>query len=122
MKRIPGLVALLVLALTGCAKKPAPEAAAGADRRLTTAKVERTDAAAIVEVDGTVVGATEAILSSRLAAPVVEVLAVPGQTVRAGAVLVRSVVCGGATVARGEVVLDRVVAAPAGGGQREAAA
>ncbi len=89
MKRIPGLVALAVLAFAGCAKKPAPEAASGANRKLATAKVERSDAAATVEVDGTVVGVTEAILSSRLAAPVVEVLAVPGQTVRAGAVLVR---------------------------------
>ena len=89
MRRIPGLLALAVLALAGCAKKPAPEAAAAADRPLATATVERSDAAATVEVDGTVVGVTEAVLSSRLAAPVVEVRAVPGETVRAGEVLVR---------------------------------
>ncbi len=89
MKRIPGVVVLAVFALAACAKRPAPEAAAAADRKLATAKVERSDAAAVVEVDGTVVGSTEAVLSSRLSAPVVEVYAVPGQTVRAGTVLVR---------------------------------
>jgi len=89
MRRIPGLLALAVLAFAGCAKKPAPESAAAADRSLATATVERSDAAATVEVDGTVVGVTEAVLSSRLAAPVVEVRAVPGETVGAGAVLVR---------------------------------
>ncbi len=91
MNRIAGLVVLVltVLAFAGCARKPAPGAAVATDRPLATAKVERSDAASSVEIDGTVVGATEAILSSRLAAPVVEVRAVPGQTVRAGTVLVR---------------------------------
>jgi RND family efflux transporter MFP subunit len=89
MKRIWVLPALAGLLFAGCAKKPASEAAADADRKLATATVERSDAAGAVEIDGTVVGATEAVLSSRLAAPVVEVRAVPGQSVRAGTLLVR---------------------------------
>ncbi len=89
MKRIWVLPALAVLLFAGCAKKPASEAAVGADRKLETAKVEQSDAAGAVEIDGTVVGATAAVLSSRLAAPVVEVRAVPGQSVRAGTLLVR---------------------------------
>lgn len=89
MKRMAGFLALAALALAGCAKKPAREEAAAGQRRLATATVERTDSAGTLEVDGTVVGASEAVLSSRLAAPVVEVRAVPGETVRAGAVLVR---------------------------------
>ncbi len=89
MKRIPVLVVLAALGLAGCAKKPAREEAAASQRTLATATVEQSDAASVLEVDGAVVGASEAILSSRLAAPVVEVRAVPGETVRAGAVLVR---------------------------------
>ncbi len=42
-----------------------------------------------VEVDGIVIGRSEAVLASRLAAAVAEVRAVPGQAVRAGEVLVR---------------------------------
>ena len=89
MKRIPILVVLAALGFAGCARKPAREEAAAMQRALATATAERNDAASVLEVDGTVVGASEAILSSRLAAPVVEVRAVPGETVRAGTVLVR---------------------------------
>lgn len=89
MKRIAVLVALAAIAFAGCSRKAAHETADAGERALKTATVERSDAASSVVVDGTVVGATEAILSSRLAAPVVEVRAVPGQTVRAGTMLVR---------------------------------
>lgn len=88
MKRILRALALLALAATACAKKP-EAAPVPAGRALSTARVEQRDAAAPVEFDGTVVGRSEAVLASRLAAPVVEVLAVPGQSVRTGAVLVR---------------------------------
>jgi multidrug efflux system membrane fusion protein len=86
MRRIVASLALVVAAV-GCAKKdsvPAP----GALLSLETAPVERVTGAGRIEIDGTVVGKVEAILSSRLAAPVVEVRAVPGKTVREGAVLV----------------------------------
>jgi RND family efflux transporter MFP subunit len=89
MRRIASLVAFGALVLAGCAKKPGGEAAAPVERTLSTASVERRDAPAVFEVDGTIVGASEATLSSRLAAPVVEVRAVPGEAVRAGTVLVR---------------------------------
>ena len=83
------IMAILVLAVTaaGCAKK---EAAAGRDREISlqTAEVERQVGAGRIEIDGTVVGRLEAVLSSRLAAPVAEVRAVPGKPVRRGAVLV----------------------------------
>jgi len=88
MKRILVALSLAALALSGCARK-AQAPAVHAARALTTATVERREAPGAVEVDGTVVGRTEAALSSRLAAQVVEVRAVPGQTVRAGDVLVR---------------------------------
>ena len=88
MKRILRVVALVSLVAVGCAKKKeAP--AGGALRTLPTAVVERRVAPGAVEIDGIVVGRTEAVLASRLAAPVVEVRAVPGQRVRAGEVLVR---------------------------------
>lgn len=87
MKKMMGALALAVLA-AGCGKKPEAPAAA-ATRALKTATVERREAPAVVEVDGTVVGRTEAALASRLAAPVAEVRAVPGAKVRAGEVLVR---------------------------------
>ena len=87
MKRIIVTLAFAALA-AGCAKKAAEPARPEA-RRLETGKVERREEPGIVEVDGTVVGRQEAVLASRLAAPVVEVQAVPGQTVRAGEVLVR---------------------------------
>ncbi len=88
MKRILGVLALAALAAAGCAKKPEASASAP-ERALATATVERRDGAAMIEIEGSVVGRSEAVLASRLSAPVVEVRAVPGQTVRAGAVLVR---------------------------------
>jgi RND family efflux transporter MFP subunit len=88
MKRILGALALVALAAAGCAKKPEASASAP-ERALATALVERRDDAAMVEIEGTVVGRSEAVLASRLSVPVVEVRAVPGQTVRAGTVLVR---------------------------------
>ncbi|MGE5275528.1 MAG: efflux RND transporter periplasmic adaptor subunit [Acidobacteriota bacterium] len=88
MKRIA--VALLALvAAASCAKKPGAASAPQPVRALRTAVVEQRILPAVTEVEGVVVGRLEAVLSSRLAAPVAEVRAVPGQTVRAGAVLVR---------------------------------
>jgi RND family efflux transporter MFP subunit len=92
MKRRAGLAAILAIAagaFAGCGRKPAHEAAAASERKLATEKVAAVEAPAILEVDGVVVGVSEAVLSSRLAAPIVEVRAVPGETVRAGEVLVR---------------------------------
>jgi RND family efflux transporter MFP subunit len=54
-----------------------------------TAVVQRVTKPVPVEVEGAVVGRLEAVLSSRLAARVAEVSAVPGRAVRAGMVLVR---------------------------------
>ncbi len=88
MKAILGVLAVAALVSAGCSRK-AEERAAPVSRTLATAAVERKEAAAVVQVDGAVVGRTEAALASRLSAPVVEVRAVPGQTVRAGDVLVR---------------------------------
>ena len=88
MKRILGILTVAALAAVGCARKvEAP--AASTVRGLATVTVERREAASEVEVEGAVVGRTESALASRLAAPVVEVRAVPGRTVRAGEVLVR---------------------------------
>jgi RND family efflux transporter MFP subunit len=88
MKRIA--VALLALAAAAsCAKKHGAASAPEPVRTLQTAVVEQRVLPALTEVDGVVVGREEAVLSSRLAVPVAEVRAVPGQTVRAGAVLVR---------------------------------
>jgi membrane fusion protein, multidrug efflux system len=88
MKRILGFLTLASFVAGGCAKKvEAP--AASAPRALGTATVERRVAPGAVEVDGIVVGRSEAVLASRLAAAVAEVRAVPGQGVRAGEVLVR---------------------------------
>lgn len=86
MRTMAALLALSVAA-AGCAKKetaPAPKAVLP----LETATVERQVGAGRIEIDGTVVGKVEAVLSSRLAAPVSQVRAVPGKTVREGAVLV----------------------------------
>lgn len=78
----------LVLLAAGCrAGKLARES--HPVRSLETARVERQVLPGLVEVDGAVVGRIEAVLSSRLAVPVMEVSAVPGQEVRAGTVLVR---------------------------------
>ncbi len=87
MKRIALLLAA-ALAATSCAKKEAAQTAAPV-RTLETAAVVRQTAASRIEIDGVVVGRREAVLSSRLSAPVAEVAAVPGQTARAGTVLVR---------------------------------
>jgi len=89
MKRIA--VALLALvAAASCARKPGGAAAAPEPvRTLRTAVVERRVVPGLTDVEGVVVGREDAILSTRLAATVAEVRAVPGQTVRAGAVLVR---------------------------------
>ncbi len=88
MTRILGILMVAALAAAGCARK-AEESAAAPPRALATAAVERLEAAASIEVDGTVAGRTESTLASRLAAAVMEVRAVPGRTVRAGEVLVR---------------------------------
>jgi len=88
MKRILEIFAVAALAAAGCAPK-AEKPAAPATRALTTATVETSQSPAEIEVDARVVGRMESALASRLAAPVVEVLAVPGRTVRAGEVLVR---------------------------------
>ncbi len=87
MRRITALIAA-ALAAVACSKKEAARAPAR-ERKLETAAVVRQTAVSRLEIDGAVVGKVEAVLSSRLAAPVAEVLAVPGQTVRAGTVLVR---------------------------------
>jgi RND family efflux transporter MFP subunit len=87
MRSVVAVLSFAVLA-AGCAKKEnAPSA--GREISLPTALVERQSRADRIEIDGAVVGRVEAVLSSRLAAPVVEVRAVPGQAVPAGALLVR---------------------------------
>lgn len=83
------VIVAATVAGVGCARQKAPERPAGASRRLTMAPVERRTAPGSIEVEGVVVGRFEAIVSSRLSVPVAAVPAVPGQTVRAGAVLVR---------------------------------
>ncbi len=88
MKRMLGLLGLLLCLPVACdRRRAAPEAAAV--RPLETAVVERTEVADRIEVEGMVVGRQEAVLASRLAAPVSEIAAVPGRVVRAGTVLVR---------------------------------
>ncbi|HEY6101577.1 MAG TPA: efflux RND transporter periplasmic adaptor subunit [Anaeromyxobacter sp.] len=79
---------LLVLGSAGCRSREKTHAAPPV-RALETASVERQVSPLSTEVDGVVVGRVEAVLSSRLAARVSEVSAVPGRTVRAGTVLVR---------------------------------
>jgi RND family efflux transporter MFP subunit len=77
-----------LLLAAGCARRetvPPPVAV----RSLETAPVESQELPDRIEIDGVVIGRSEAVISSRLAAPVAEVLAVPGRNVRAGAVLVR---------------------------------
>jgi RND family efflux transporter MFP subunit len=87
MKRMM-VVLVAALAAASCAKKEKTETAS-ATRALETAAVVQQTAAGRIEVEGVVVGRLEAVLSSRLAARVAEVAAVPGQNVRAGTVLVR---------------------------------
>lgn len=88
MKRIAAAL-LAILAAAACAKRHGSPRAPEPARALQTAVVLRRTAPALTEVEGVVVGRVEAVLSSRLAAPVVQVRAVPGQSVRAGTVLVR---------------------------------
>ena len=88
MKRMTVLLAAL-LAAAACAKNEAARGPEAAARKLETATVASQTAASRVEIDGVVIGRIEVVLSSRLAAPVAEVRAVPGETVRAGTVLVR---------------------------------
>jgi RND family efflux transporter MFP subunit len=88
MKRMTVLLAA-VLSAAACAKNETTRGPEAASRKLETATVASQTAASRVEIDGVVVGRVEAVLSSRLAAPVAEVRAVPGETVRAGTVLVR---------------------------------
>ena len=88
MKRMTVLLAVL-LAAAACAKNETARGPEPAARKLETATVTSQTAASRIEIDGVVVGRLEAVLSSRLAAPVAEVRAVPGETVRAGTVLVR---------------------------------
>ncbi|HEU5251121.1 MAG TPA: efflux RND transporter periplasmic adaptor subunit [Thermoanaerobaculia bacterium] len=92
MKRISALaviVAGVALAGAGCGRSEAPARPAGTARRLATAPVERRTAPGSIEVEGIVVGRFEAVVSSRLAAAVATVPAVPGRMVRSGEVLVR---------------------------------
>ena len=86
--RLAVLVALAA-ASSSCGRSPSSGRAPESPRPLATAVVERRIAPAVVEVDGVVVGRIEAVLASRLAAPVARVDAVPGRVVRAGEVLVR---------------------------------
>lgn len=88
MKRMTILVAAALMA-AACAKNETARGPEAAVRKLETATVASQTAASRIEIDGVVVGRVEAVLSSRLAAPVAEVRAVPGETVRAGTVLVR---------------------------------
>jgi RND family efflux transporter MFP subunit len=81
------LALALAVAAAGCARKSA-SSGAGREVSLPTAVVERKSSGDRIEIDGAVVGRVEAVLSSRLAAPVAAVRAVPGQAVPAGAVLV----------------------------------
>ena len=89
MRRVAVLAALGAAALVGCGRVSPSAETKPPDRTLATAAVDEREGAGSVEIDGTVVGASEAILSSRLAAAVAEVSAVPGRTVAAGTVLVR---------------------------------
>ena len=88
MKRMTVLLAA-ALSAAACAKNETVRGPEAAARKLETATVTSRTAASRVEIEGVVVGRIEAVLSSRLAAPVAEVRAVPGETVRAGTVLVR---------------------------------
>jgi RND family efflux transporter MFP subunit len=78
----------VTLLAIGCTKPSAAPPPAPVRALRTGAVISRPEPGRL-EVDGVVVGRHEAILASRLAAPVAEVRAIPGQTVRSGAVLVR---------------------------------
>ena len=92
MKRIAIVLAAAVAAGACGGKETAAEKAERREppaRSLPTASVVRREGGARVEIEGVVVGKLEAVLSTRLAAAVAHVAAVPGATVRAGTVLVR---------------------------------
>jgi membrane fusion protein, multidrug efflux system len=88
MKRMTVFLAAALTA-AACAKNETASRPEAAARKLETATVASQTAASRIEIEGVVVGRLEAVLSSRLEAPVTEVRAVPGETVRAGTVLVR---------------------------------
>jgi RND family efflux transporter MFP subunit len=77
------------LAAAACTRQETPVRPPGSARQLATAPVERQTVKGRIEVEGIVVGRFEAVLSSRLAATVAAIPAVPGTTARAGTVLVR---------------------------------
>jgi RND family efflux transporter MFP subunit len=80
---------LIAAVLAAACRRGASPAAPETPRRLATAAVAERDIATSTEIEGTVVGRSDATLASRLAATVAEVTAVPGRRVRAGEVLVR---------------------------------
>ena len=88
MKRMTVLLAA-ALAAAACAKNETARGPEAPARKLETATVASRTEGNSLEIDGVVVGRLEAVLSSRLSAPVAGVEVVPGQAVRAGAVLVR---------------------------------
>ena len=75
--------------LASACRREAPRPVPGTPRSLATEAVVERQVRASTEVDGTVIGRSEATLSSRLAAAVEQVDAVPGRRVRAGEMLVR---------------------------------
>lgn len=89
MKRFGILLLVAAAAISAACGRNEKGKAAAADRRLETSVVVRRDLPGRIEVEGSVVGREEAVLASRLSAPVTEVSAVPGQSVRAGTILVR---------------------------------
>ena len=89
MTRIVVLLAAALAAGACSGKETAARSREGAQRAFETASVEKRDGAGRTAIEGVVVGRVEAVLSSRLAAAVASVAAVPGTTVRAGTVLVR---------------------------------
>jgi RND family efflux transporter MFP subunit len=89
MKRIIVLGLAAAASLTAACARKARAPAAIPEKAFETSAVILRQAPATVELEGMVVGRQEIVLASRLAAPVTEVTAVPGQRVRAGTVLVR---------------------------------
>jgi RND family efflux transporter MFP subunit len=89
MKKVGIAVMVASLAAAACTRPETPVRPPGTARKLATAQVERRAVEGRIEVEGVVVGRFEAVLSSRLAATVATVPAVPGTAVRAGTVLVR---------------------------------
>ena len=89
MRKVVIAVMVASLVAAACTRQESPVRPPGSARKLATAPVERRMMAGRIEVEGIVVGRFEAVLSSRLAATVATIPAVPGTTVRAGTVLVR---------------------------------